>query len=147
MFNASQSWPTTSPNFFFQQKRLSLKPLSLSFSSFLTRSLHLWLKPMTSMVGALKLNTSHQHHCHDRNFMVQPIATATSHTRVALFSLSFSLSLSLSLFVFIFFCCSLIYGQKFLFLLPTCLWVWGFGFILGFNDLEKEEILIWVWGV
>ena len=106
MFNASQSWPTTSPNFFFQQKRLSLKPLSLSFSSFLTRSLHLWLKPMTSMVGALKLNTSHQHHCHDWNSMVQPIAIATSHARVALFSLSFSLSLSLSLslsFCFYFF--------------------------------------------
>ena len=31
--------------------------------------------------------------------------------------------------------------------MPACLWVWGFGFFLGFNDLEKEGILIWVWGV
>ena len=30
--------------------------------------------------------------------------------------------------------------------MPACLWVWGFGFFLGFNDLEKEGILIWVWG-
>ena len=50
--------------------------------------------------------------------------------------------------MFLFFCyCSLIYFLlKFLFLLPACLWVWGFGFFLGFNDLEKEEILIWVPG-
>ena len=57
------------------------------------------------------------------------------------------LSLSLFLFIFIFCCCySLIYSRKFLFLIPACLWVWGFGFFLGFNDLEKEGILIWVWG-
>ena len=40
----------------------------------------------------------------------------------------------------------MIYGQNFLFLLPAYLWVWEFGFFLGFNDLKKEGILIWVWG-
>ena len=30
--------------------------------------------------------------------------------------------------------------------MPACLWVLGFGFFLEFNDLEKEGILIWVWG-
>ena len=166
MFNASQSWPTTSPNFFFQQKRLSLKPLSLSFSSFLTRSLHLWLKPMTSMVGALKLNTSHQHHCHDWNSMVQPIATATRHARVALFSLSFSLSLSL--FLFLFFSVVLWFMAKsFSF---YCLHVCGFGdlvsfwglmiwkkkgFWFGFGGCKKERIFVssfgcskgWIFGL
>ena len=64
---------------------------------------------------------------------------------VALFSLGFSLYLYFSL-SFYFFYCSLIYGRKFLFLLLACLWVWGFGFFLGFNDFEKGGILIWVWG-
>ena len=30
--------------------------------------------------------------------------------------------------------------------MPAYFWVWGFGFFLGFNDLKKEGILIWVWG-
>ena len=30
--------------------------------------------------------------------------------------------------------------------MPAYLWVWGFGFFSGFNDLEREGILIWVWG-
>ena len=65
---------------------------------------------------------------------------------MALFSLDFSLYLNFSL-SFYFFCYrSLIYGQKFLFLLSAYLWVWEFGFFLGFNDLEKERILVWVWG-
>ena len=40
----------------------------------------------------------------------------------------------------------MIYSLKFLFLLHDCLWVYGFGFFFGFNDLEKEGILIWTWG-
>ena len=62
--------------FFFHQKKLSHKSL---FSSLLPWSLHLWIKPTTSMAGASKLNSSHQHHCRGQNFMVQPIAAATSH--------------------------------------------------------------------
>ena len=69
---ASQSWPATSPFFFFfPAKTLSLKPLSFSFSSLLTWSLLLWIKPTTSMAGVSKLNTSHHHHCHGRSFKAQ----------------------------------------------------------------------------
>ena len=96
------------------------------------------------MAGASKLNTSHQHHYHGRNSMVQPIVATLSH-RWGGPIFPCLLSLFLFLFIFLFFYCSLIYGWKFLFLLLTCLWVWGFGFFLGFNDLEKEGILIWVW--
>ena len=49
--------------FFFSAKTISLKPLCLSFSSLLTWSLHLWIKPTSSMAGAPKLNTGHHHHC------------------------------------------------------------------------------------
>ena len=97
------------------------------------------------MARALKLNTSHQHHYHGRNSMVQPIVATLSH-RWGGPIFPCLLSLFLFLFIFLFFYCSLIYGWKFLFLLLTCLWVWRFGFFLGFNDLEKEGILIWVWG-
>ena len=98
--------------FFFQQKRLSLKPL---LSYLLTWSLHLLIKPLTSMARASKLNTSQQHHCHGQNSMVQPIAaTVSHHWGGPIFPRL--LSLSLFLFIFIFFCCySLIYSQNFLF--------------------------------
>ena len=102
---------------------------------------------MNSMAGASKLNTSHQHHCYGRNPWFNKQLSLRATAGVALFSLSFSLYLYFSLFIFLFFCCcSLIYGQKFLFLLPAYLWIWDFGFFLGFNDLEKERILVWVWG-
>ena len=73
VFYANQFWHTTSPFFFFffLVKTLSLKPLSLSFSSLLTWSLHLWIKPTISMAEASKLNTSHHHHCHGRSFKAQ----------------------------------------------------------------------------
>ena len=78
--------------------------------------------------------------------MVQPIAIVTSQSWGGPIFPRL-LSLSQFLFIFLFFCYrSLIYGQKFLFLLPAYLWIWDFGFFLGFNDLEKERILVWVWG-
>ena len=77
--------------FFFQQKYYALS-LSPSLSSLLTWSLHLWIKPTTSMAGASKLNTSHNHHCHGWSFKAQhkplvswpefepPSATTTNHS-------------------------------------------------------------------
>ena len=85
MFYVSQSWPATSPFFFFffSSKNIILKPLSLSFSSLLTWSLHLWIKPTTSMAGASKLNTSHQSRGlsllpNDSFFFPQPLLSSIS---------------------------------------------------------------------
>ncbi|KAM4110597.1 hypothetical protein ACJW30_05G003600 [Castanea mollissima] len=118
---------------------MSLSLLSSPITSWPWQKLLGW----TSMTETSTLRSS-------TTAMVQPIAAA----RVAFFSLGFSLYLFFSSFYFLsisplflfFLFCSLTFGQKFLFLLPARLWVWGFGFLLGFNDLEKEGILIWVWG-
>ena len=82
VFYASQSWPAMS-SFFFPANTLCLKPLSLSFSSLLTWSLHLWIKPTTSMAGASKLNTSHQSRGlsllpNDSFFFPQPLLSSLS---------------------------------------------------------------------
>ena len=114
---------------------------------------------MTSMAGASKFNTSHQHHCHGQNSMVQPTATTASHCWGGLVFPKL-LSLSLFLFIFLFFCCcSLIYGWKFLFLFPACLWagdlvsfwdlmIWkNKGFWFAFGGVRKKGFLFWVLGV
>jgi len=119
------------------------------------------------MAGALEFNTSHQHHCHGRNSMVQPIAATVSHVGVALFSLSFSLYLYFS-FCFYFFVVVLRFMAKsFSF---YCLHVCGFGdlvsfwglmiwkkkgFWFGFRGCKKERIFVssfgcskgWIFGL
>ena len=100
---------------------------------------------MTSMAGASKLNTSHQHHCHGRNSIVQPTAAAASHRWGGLVFPQL-LSLSLFLFTFLFFLLLLCDLWLKVSLFIACLFVGlGFGLFLGFNDLKKEGILIWVW--
>ena len=114
---------------------------------------------MTSMAGASKLNTSHQHHCHGQNpwFNQQPLPWAIA--GVALFSLSFSLYLYFSLSFYFSAVVLWFMAKSFSF---YCLLVCGFGdlvsfwglmiwkkkgFWFGFGGVRKKGFLFRVLGV
>ena len=131
MFYTSQSWPATLPNlfFFFQQKRLSLKPLTLSPSLSLLSSPNLSISRSNPWLPWPKLQSSTQATnttamAKTPWFNQQPLPRAT--TGVALFSLNFSLYLYFSLSFYFFAVVLWFMAKSFSFYcLPVCgLGIW-----------------------
>ena len=130
MFYTSQSWPATLPNlFFFQQNRLSLKPLTLSPSLSLLSSPDLSISRSNPWPPWPELQSSTQATntiamAKTPWFNQQPLLRATA--GVALFSLSFSLYLYFSLSFYSFVVVLWFMAESFSFyFLPVCgLGIW-----------------------